>query len=116
MAYSTMLIAPSVTLPWVPEMAVLTAIGADDPSAFDGCTVTPGGSTPRTPGITVEAPVTRVGRGVKVGRGVFVGVGTTPAERPTSVSPTEQARLAKRQQENRSQEQASSSRLDAILT
>ena len=61
---------------------------------FDGCTVTPGGGAPRTPGITVEAPVTRVGRGVKVGRGVFVGVGTTPAERPTSVSPTEQARLA----------------------
>jgi hypothetical protein len=89
-----MLTAPEEALPCVSEIGVPPAINAGAPSTLGGRSVTPGGNTPRTPGVAEATPVASVGNGVKVGRGVLVGVGTAPADRPTSVSPTEQARLA----------------------
>jgi hypothetical protein len=57
-------------------------------------TVTPGGSSPRTGAGAVGGAVGRPGHGVKVGRGVLVAVGAAPdGACPTSLSPTEQARL-----------------------
>jgi hypothetical protein len=57
-------------------------------------TVTPGGNSPRTGAGTVGCNGGKPGNDVNVGRGVLVAVGTTAdGDRPTSVSPTEQARL-----------------------
>ena len=113
MAYSTMLIAPSVMLFWVLETAVLTAIGAAAPSAFGGCTVTPGGSAPRTPGRTVEA-LAMVGNGVNVGRGVFVGVGTRGLRPAHQGFAYRASQAGQRQQEDCDQQKLSASRSNTV--
>jgi hypothetical protein len=63
-------------------------------AAAGASTVTPGGSSPRIGAGAVGCTAGRPASGVNVGRGVLVAVGTAAdGDRPTSVSPTEQARL-----------------------
>ena len=70
----------------------LTGDSPDNPAPAGACTVTPGGSVPRTGGNPVSTGVSAPGSGVNVGRGVLVGVASLP-EPPCSTFPTEQARL-----------------------
>ena len=79
----------TLTLPAGP-LAVLVIAWA----ATGASTVTPGGSSPRIGAGAVGCNAAMPGSGVNVGRGVFVAVGTAAdGDRPTNVSPTEQARL-----------------------
>ena len=81
------------TLPCAPGVVEPPVLPTTAWGDAGGCTVTPGGSAPRMPSVPVARGSSAPGNGVKVGRGVLVGVGTMACDRPTSTSPSEQARL-----------------------
>jgi hypothetical protein len=83
-ANSTMLVLPAGP----PAVLVIAR------AAAGASTVTPGGRSPRIGADAVGSAISKPGNGVNVGRGVLVAVGTAAdGALPTSVSPTEQAKL-----------------------